>query len=145
MIWQKHASVTSTEWTDAFREFWSWMTTIPSATPSAFSCRTHGIEVVVAQDGESAIEIFQSQGPFDVVITDLGMPGMDGSTFARSIWAEQPQQKIAVVSGWSADEVRSRFHEDHMPDFVLYKPRIGQELEKLVLTSATSQNSQDSS
>jgi two-component system KDP operon response regulator KdpE len=37
-----------------------------------------GIEVVTAVDGEDALARFDAEGPFDLIVTDLGMPKVDG-------------------------------------------------------------------
>jgi signal transduction histidine kinase/ActR/RegA family two-component response regulator len=37
---------------------------------------------------------------FDVVITDLGMPGMDGRTLAAQLKTESPETPIILLTGW---------------------------------------------
>jgi CheY-like chemotaxis protein len=60
----------------------------------------HGHDVVVAADGEQGLEIFRSDGPFDVVVTDLGMPGMSGRELARRILDLDPAARIILSTGW---------------------------------------------
>src|SRR5207237_2192894 len=43
-----------------------------------------GYEVVTAPDGQTAIELFRN-GQFDVIITDLTMPGMNGIELLRAV------------------------------------------------------------
>ena len=88
-----------------------------------------GMEVVCAGSGSTGIGIWRNQGPFDLIITDLGMPGMDGAGFVRSIRETHPDQLIGVISGWTPEEVRSHFATDEMPGVIFYKPRIAEELQ----------------
>lgn len=61
-------------------------------------------EVSVADGGESGIAAFREachhHAPFDVVLTDLGMPYVDGREVARSVKAESPQTPVILVTGW---------------------------------------------
>jgi CheY-like chemotaxis protein len=54
--------------------------------------------VQVAGDGETALAGYK-EGRYDLVITDLMMPGIDGLELARLIKAQVPQQRILLVSG----------------------------------------------
>ena len=40
--------------------------------------------------------------PFEAVITDLGMPKMDGTQLARIIKTEFPKIPIIMMTGWGA-------------------------------------------
>ena len=46
---------------------------------------SHGAEAVAAQDGQEAVRRFAQDGPFDAVLLDVCMPGMDGFAAARAI------------------------------------------------------------
>jgi GAF domain-containing protein/ActR/RegA family two-component response regulator len=73
--------------------------------------RRWGHEVVEASTGMAAIEQLAST-PFDLVCTDLGMPGMTGWEVARQARLAQPQIGVLLVTGWgdqiSRDEARER-------------------------------------
>lgn len=43
-----------------------------------------GFECVTAQDGEKALKLAKTHD-FDVIITDINMPNMDGITFIREV------------------------------------------------------------
>ena len=60
--------------------------------------QTHGFEVQLAFSGKQALEVYES-GRFDLVITDLKMPVMDGIDFIRELKRIDPDQKIVVVTG----------------------------------------------
>ncbi len=56
---------------------------------------TQGHDVVVASDGEEALEHLQN-GPFDVVVTDLKMPKLDGIELLRRI-KQGPWPELEVI------------------------------------------------
>lgn len=52
-----------------------------------------------AQSGAEAIRIIEADGPFDVVVADMHMPGMHGSDFLRHVMEKFPQTVRFVLSG----------------------------------------------
>jgi DNA-binding NtrC family response regulator len=80
-----------------------------------------GHEVSVAQDGQEALDLLAAAGaPFDVLLTDIQMPGMDGLTLATKAVALMPKLKIVLMSAY-IDQLA-------IPDAV--KPRLAQVLAK---------------
>ena len=81
---------------------------------------TTGHSAVVLTSGAEAIERFRSES-FDVVFTDLAMPGLSGWQVARAVKAVAPAIPVFLVTGFgvelSADERRA-----HGVDLVLSKP-----------------------
>jgi PAS domain S-box-containing protein len=64
-----------------------------------------GYQVFTAQNGEEALEIFSRNEPRpELVILDLGMPGMGGEKCLKEIMAVDPRAKVIVASGYLADE-----------------------------------------
>ena len=65
-----------------------------------------GHKVSVADGGQSGVEEFRAaanrQQPFDVVLTDLGMPYFDGRQVARTIKSESPRTPIIMLTGWGS-------------------------------------------
>jgi CheY-like chemotaxis protein len=59
-----------------------------------------GYETVSAHDGPSALAAAAS-GPFDLLLTDLAMPGMSGDELARLLRAEHPDLPILYFTGFS--------------------------------------------
>src|SRR5438067_7783389 len=53
-----------------------------------------------ANGGEAALEACQA-APFDIVISDMRMPGMDGATLLGHIRDRYPQTARVVLSGYS--------------------------------------------
>ena len=68
-----------------------------------------GFEVIIASNGEQAIEIFQSQKKqIKVVLLDLVMPVMDGSECFARLRHLDPLVKIVLMSGYShMDQVKN--------------------------------------
>lgn len=59
--------------------------------------------VVRAENGEKALELFRKQ-PFDLLITDINMPGMNGIELIRAVRTTHPQQAVVVTSAHSDSE-----------------------------------------
>ena len=79
-------------------------------------------EVKVANDGPAALAEMETFRP-DVVLLDIGMPGMDGNEVARRI-RQQPQfaaTRLVALTGWGQDEDRRRTQESGF-DHHLTKP-----------------------
>ena len=53
--------------------------------------------VVAAKDGKEAAKILDERG-FDLVLTDLKMPGLDGMGLLRKVRAEQPEVEVIVMT-----------------------------------------------
>jgi len=63
-----------------------------------------GHRVELADGGESGLRRFraarQRGKPFDVVITDLGMPFVSGRQVARTVKKEAPETPVILLTGW---------------------------------------------
>ena len=57
-----------------------------------------GFELDFAFDGDEALARYRQRGPFDLVLTDLYHPGMNGVELARAIRRENPAQAIAMFT-----------------------------------------------
>ena len=66
--------------------------------------REEGHEVTVARGGQAGIDAFRAQQsttkPFEVVITDLGMPYVDGRQVAHAVRSAAPHTPIILLTGW---------------------------------------------
>ncbi len=57
-----------------------------------------GFEVQTASSGEEALDLIE-HADFDIVLTDLVMPGMEGSELVHRIMERDPGQRVVVVTG----------------------------------------------
>lgn len=84
-----------------------------------------GHQVTVAGGGQAGIDAFhnarQTPEPFDVVITDLGMPYVDGRQVIASVRATTPRTPIILLTGWGQRPVGDNEPSPHV-DRVLSKP-----------------------
>jgi two-component system cell cycle sensor histidine kinase/response regulator CckA len=73
----------------------------------AFAIRaltSRGYTVVEADSGESALEVMEAQTePFDLILSDVVMPEMDGPTLLRELRKRGVKTKVVFVSGYAED------------------------------------------
>lgn len=67
-----------------------------------------GHDTVTAQDGAEALEILISeQGAFDLLLTDIQMPVMDGIALALSAARDFPDLTILLMTGFAEQRERA--------------------------------------
>ena len=67
-----------------------------------------GHETVTAEDGAEALEILGSeQGAFDLLLTDIQMPVMDGIALALAAARDFPQLTILLMTGFAEQRERA--------------------------------------
>ncbi len=62
-----------------------------------------GLRVRAAENGRRALEVWTSEGPFDLVVLDMAMPIMGGKEFYFRLHRLAPEARVVVVSGFTAD------------------------------------------
>jgi len=60
-----------------------------------------GHSVTEAQSGAHALKLLKSDQPFDVVVTDYAMPGMNGFELAQQIKGSHPRLPIVLATGYA--------------------------------------------
>lgn len=97
-----------------------------------------GYKVSVADSGESALALFARE-PFDIVITDFSMFGMNGGELAARIKQLRPEQLIilATASIYKLEKTNSPIRT---VDFVLDKPFGLKELREAIAYVKTPKN-----
>ncbi len=63
---------------------------------------SRGFQVLSAESGEDALEVAKRfGGPFDLLLTDVVMPGMNGRILAENLLLRQPGIKVLYMSGYT--------------------------------------------
>ena len=74
-------------------------------------CRSliaEGHTVVVAHDGQEALDLAHSAAaPFDILVTDVQMPGVDGIALANEMLGDKPSLKVVLMSGLQSEMARA--------------------------------------
>ena len=93
-------------------------------------------QVTTASGGKQGLEMFRSaiqkKKPYETVITDLGMPDIDGHQVARTIKAESPGTPVIMMTGWGTIMKEDGELVSEVDAVVGKPPRIG-ELNNLLL------------
>ncbi len=59
--------------------------------------RRHGFEVILAHDGQQALDQVHAEAP-DIVLLDMNLPVMDGWTVAQTLRAATPPADVAIIA-----------------------------------------------
>ena len=65
-----------------------------------------GYAVTEAPDAETALALLTAARPFDLLVTDLTMPGMCGRELAERVRASRPDIGVVFISGYASDAAR---------------------------------------
>ncbi len=69
-----------------------------------------GYQVLEAHDGPSALPILNSDARIDLMVSDVGLPGLNGRQLAESARAVRPALKVLFITGYAENAaVRSGF------------------------------------
>jgi DNA-binding response OmpR family regulator len=89
-----------------------------------------GHSVVVCGDADTGLAQFEAEA-FDLVITDLGMPGVSGWEVARQVKLWRPSTRVAMVTGWG-DRIDPAEAEPRGVDFIVAKPFKREQIREVV-------------
>jgi PAS domain S-box-containing protein len=76
--------------------------------------------VTVARNGDEGLRQFQEK-EFDIVLTDLGMPGMSGWEVCQEIKKMNPYTPVGMITGWGMEVSQGKMEECGL-DFIIAKP-----------------------
>ena len=87
-----------------------------------------GHHVIEAADGILGMKCLE-EGKFDMVLTDLGMPAMNGWEVAKWVKRKVPQIPVGLITGWETQLDEEKIKESGV-DLVIGKPfQVGDILE----------------
>ena len=91
-----------------------------------------GYLVEVVHDGESAVGASAERRP-DLILMDIGLPGINGYEAARQIRSGHPQAPIVIVAltGWGQEPDRRKSQEAGI-DHHLVKPLVLDQLKRIL-------------
>lgn len=94
-----------------------------------------GFSVVTAASGDEAISATASQGPFDLVLTDLRMPRMSGAELIKRLRTVQPGVPMVLMTAHAREDLVSELYEEGL-FAVLHKPFDVDDVVSIVLRAA---------
>jgi two-component system cell cycle sensor histidine kinase/response regulator CckA len=65
-----------------------------------------GYTVITASDGDEGVEAMRENPDFDLVVSDVVMPSMDGPAMAREIRQMAPGMPVLFMSGYAEEQLR---------------------------------------
>lgn len=102
-----------------------------------------GHHVVLTENGKMGLDKFRTacegRRPFDLVITDLGMPYLDGRQVAKTIKDESPHTPVVMLTGWGAF-IKEDGSGPQEVDGILSKPPRSRELREMLRRFQPSRN-----
>lgn len=111
----------------------------------AIQLRRFGYEVVEAASGEEGVSLAETEQP-DVIIMDLGLPGINGIAATALLKKNSRTARIPVIAytAWSVDDFKTRALEAGADHFLAKPARatvIKETIEKLVRRKGSPQGS----
>ena len=89
-------------------------------------------DVVMAKDGREALDVLTSaETPFDLVLTDMWMPVMDGEGLVRAIRADEKLASLPVHVVTADTEMQGKYREIGF-DGILLKPVTVEKLKEII-------------
>jgi putative two-component system response regulator len=86
-----------------------------------------GVDVTTATGPFEALEVFEAER-FDLIVTDIRMPGMDGHAFLAEVRARDPEVPVVVATGHASLDNAIRALRDGASG-MLMKPFTGEEFQ----------------
>ena len=111
---------------------------VAAAQTMAMLLGMNGYEVVVAEDGASALREFERMNP-DVVLLDIGLPDISGHEVAKRIRASSGTASpvLVAVTGWEREDMHAGGGDCTEFEFFLTKPVNFDDLDKILQSQAS--------
>ena len=86
---------------------------------AASQLKSRGYDVEEACDGEEALEILEENpGGFDLIVSDVVMPGLDGPTLIKEAKDLLGTAKVLFMSGYAERDVAAKLDGDQEVGFM---------------------------
>ncbi len=93
--------------------------------------RLEGYEVLLAESGEQALEIMEEEPPFDLMVLDLKMPGMDGLQLTEKVQKRSPDTILILLTAFGTLETAIQAIRRGAHDYLLKPCPVQQVLESV--------------
>lgn len=93
--------------------------------------RLEGYDVSVAASGEDALEIIDRNPPFDLMVLDIKMPGMDGLQLTEAVQQRSPDTVIILLTAFGTLETAIQALRRGAHDYLLKPCPVSQILESV--------------
>lgn len=93
--------------------------------------RLEGYKVATAASGEEALSLLNKSGPFDMVVLDIKMPGMDGLEVTRIVRTQYPNTVIILLTAFGTLETAIEAIRQGASDYLLKPSSIPEILESI--------------
>jgi len=111
---------------------------------TAKALQDYGYTVFPVINGQEALKIFrQEKGEFDLILSDVILPDINGHKLVRQMTAGMPHIPVILSSGYTDERIRKNIKDDSRIRFI-QKPYSIIALLKTVLQSLKKQNKTDS-
>jgi signal transduction histidine kinase/CheY-like chemotaxis protein len=87
-------------------------------------------EAIGVTEPAAALELAHER-PFDVILCDVGMPGMSGLDLCSRMRREGVSSKLVLMTGWDHERIRADARQAGC-DSILQKPFVGEDLARLL-------------
>ena len=72
-----------------------------------------GFRALAAADGPAGLKVLQSPEPIDLLVTDVGLPGLDGRQLADQARLTRPTLKVLFITGYAMSATLANGFLDH--------------------------------
>ncbi|MEI8027123.1 MAG: response regulator transcription factor [Pseudomonadota bacterium] len=71
-----------------------------------YNLQAEGYEIIAAMNGKTALNLYQSEKPFDAIILDVNLPEVDGFQILEKIRLEDTRTGILMLTARASDQDR---------------------------------------
>ena len=93
--------------------------------------RLEGYQVATAASGEEALSLLNKSGPFDLMVLDLKMPGMDGLEVTETVRDKSPGTVIVLLTAFATLETAIQAIRNGAHDYLIKPCPIPEVLESV--------------